>query len=89
MQTPTSGAPKLSWVRGPVSLRSRVRGLVGSPGNLVVLGSLGGVRLVNTVLRTSAGSTSLMEPAPDIFLVYPLLLAMSPLFLRVRRSLWR
>ena len=69
-------------------LRSGLRGLVGSPGNLAVLGSLGGVRLVNTVLRTSAGSTSLMEPAPDIFLVYPLLLAMSPLFLRVHRSLW-
>ena len=69
-------------------LRSGVRDLVGSPGNPVVPGSLSGVRLVNTVLRTSAGSTTLMEPAPDIFPVYPLLPAMSPLFPRVRQSLW-
>ena len=73
-------------------LSSGLRGLVGDPGNPVVLGNppvLGGVRSVNLVLRTSADSTSLMEPAPDIFLVYPLLLAMSPLFPQTHRSLRR
>ena len=104
---------KEKWV-DLASLRSEFRGLVGSPGNLVVLGSLGGVRSVSplripdrtlplhvkgycvrprdkTLTITSTASSETWVQG-SVFATrrvrdYPLLL-MSPLFLRVRLSLW-